>query len=105
MHVLWFILAAIMEIAGCFSFWLWLRGGRSAWWLGPGVAALVVFAAALTRVDVAHAGRAYAAYAGIYLAASLAWLWSVEGVRPDRWDLVGSGICLAGTLVIVFAPR
>ncbi|MGH8458088.1 MAG: YnfA family protein [Nevskiales bacterium] len=101
----YYVLAALAEIAGCFAFWAWLRLGKSAWWLAPGVASLLVFAWALTRVDVPFAGRAYAAYGGIYIAASLAWLWLIEGVRPDRWDALGAGVCLLGAALILFAPR
>ena len=93
------------EIGGCFAFWAWLKLGRSALWALPGVALLVIFALLLTRIDAMFAGRAYAAYGGVYIAASLVWLWSVEGARPDRWDLVGAVICLAGAAVILFGPR
>ncbi len=79
--------------------------GKSIWWLGPGVVSLIIFAYALTFVHSESAGRAYAAYGGIYIAASLLWLWSVEGMRPDRWDLTGAAICLLGMAVILFAPR
>jgi len=96
-----YILAAFAEIAGCFSFWAWLRQGRSPLLLIPGVASLLLFAWLLTRVDTAAAGRAYAAYGGVYIAASLAWLWVVEGVRPDRWDLIGAAICLCGAAIIL----
>jgi small multidrug resistance family-3 protein len=101
----WFLLAALAEIAGCFAFWAVLRLGRSVWWLLPGLVALAVFALALTRVEAAFAGRAFAAYGGIYIAASLGWLWLVEGARPDRWDLAGGAICLAGAAVILWGPR
>jgi len=100
-----FILAALAEIAGCFAFWAWLRLGKSPFWAVPGVASLIVFACALTLVPSDAAGRAYAAYGGIYIAASLIWLWLVEGVRPDRWDMTGALICLIGAAVILFAPR
>jgi len=100
-----FILAAIAEIAGCFAFWAWLRLGKSPFWAVPGVASLIIFACALTLVPSDVAGRAYAAYGGIYIAASLIWLWLVEGVRPDRWDVTGALICLIGAAVILFAPR
>jgi small multidrug resistance family-3 protein len=100
-----YIGAAIAEIAGCFAFWAWLRLDKSIWWLAPGVVSLVLFAYLLTLVDSAAAGRAYAAYGGIYIAASLAWLWIVEGVRPDRWDSVGALVCLAGAAIIIAAPR
>lgn len=82
--------AALSEIAGCFALWAWLRLDRSPVWLLPGVASLVLFAFLLTRVDAAFAGRAYAAYGGVYIAASLAWLFFVERIHPDRWDYVGA---------------
>lgn len=97
--------AALAEIAGCFAFWAWLRTGRSALWLVPGMVALALFAWLLTRVDAAAAGRAFAAYGGVYIAASLAWLWAAEGIRPDRWDVVGAAVCLLGATIIVFGPR
>jgi small multidrug resistance family-3 protein len=102
---LWYVVAALGEIAGCFAFWAWLRNGKSPLWIAPGVLALVVFAWALTRVPAEHAGRAYAAYGGVYIAASLLWLWSVEGVPPDRWDVIGAMVCLLGMGIILFAPR
>jgi small multidrug resistance family-3 protein len=105
MSLVWFLLAALAEIAGCFAFWAVLRLDRSLWWLLPGLVALVVFAVALTRVEAAFAGRAFAAYGGVYIAASLIWMWLVEGTRPDRWDLAGGAICLAGTAVILWGPR
>ena len=71
----------------------------------PGVASLILFAWLLTLVDTNAAGRAYAAYGGIYIAASLGWLWLAEGVRPDRWDVAGAAICIVGASVILFAPR
>ncbi len=100
-----YIAAAVAEIAGCFAFWGWLRLGKSALWVIPGVASLVLFAFLLTKVDSLFAGRAFAAYGGVYIAASLAWLWAVEGARPDRWDAVGAAICLIGAAVILFGPR
>lgn len=97
--------AALAEIAGCFAFWAWLRLGQSAWWVLPGLASLALFAWLLTLVDSGAAGRTYAAYGGIYIGASLGWLWLVEGVRPDRWDLIGAAICLTGALIIIAMPR
>jgi len=101
----WYLLAAVFEIAGCFGFWSWLRLGRSPWWAVAGVGSLILFAACLTRVDSTYAGRAFAAYGGVYIMVSLAWLWIVEGMRPDRWDTVGGAICLLGAAVILWAPR
>ena len=100
-----FALAALAEIAGCFAFWAWLRLDRSPLWLVPGVAALVLFAWLLTLVDTPAAGRAYAAYGGVYITAALLWLWAVEGVRPDRYDILGAALCLLGAGVILLAPH
>lgn len=97
--------AAIAEIAGCFAFWAWLRLGKSALWIVPGILSLIVFAWLLTRVESDFAGRAYAAYGGIYIAASVGWLWLIEGKMPDRWDMTGVAVCLIGAGIILFAPR
>ena len=105
-NLLVFTTAAFFEIAGCFAFWAWLRGGASPLVAGVGVGSLVVFAVALTRVESVFAGRAYAAYGGIYIAASLVWLWLAEGQRPSLTDVIGAGIAIAGALVIIaFAPK
>ncbi|MFG1392949.1 YnfA family protein [Xanthobacter agilis] len=100
-----FLFSALGEIAGCFAFWHVLRLGGSPWWLPAGVVSLGAFATALTFVDSEAAGRAFAAYGGIYIVSSLVWMWLVEGVRPDRWDAAGALLCLAGAAVIVFGPR
>jgi small multidrug resistance family-3 protein len=97
--------AALAEIAGCFAFWAWLRTGKSILWLIPGMAALALFAYLLTLAEANAAGRAYAAYGGVYIAASLGWLWLIEGVQPDRWDLTGSAMCLIGMAIILYGPR
>ena len=101
-----FVLAALFEIAGCFAFWVWVRRGAAPWVVMLGIASLIGFALALTRVDSAFAGRAYAAYGGIYIAASLAWLWVVERQAPTRTDVLGAALAIAGALVIIgFAAR
>ena len=100
-----YIGAALAEIAGCFAFWAWLRMGKQVWWLLPGMASLALFAWLLTLVDTDHAGRTYAAYGGVYITAAIFWLWIIEGARPDRWDLIGAAICLAGAAIILFGPR
>lgn len=100
-----FALAAFLEIAGCFAFWAVVRSGASPFWLIPGALSLIAFGAALTQIEASAAGRAFAAYGGVYVAASLAWLWAVEGFRPDRWDMLGGAICLMGAAVVMFGPR
>lgn len=100
-----FAAAALAEIGGCFAFWAWLRLDKSALWLVPGAASLGLFAYLLTLADSDAAGRAYAAYGGIYIIASIFWLWGFEGQRPDRWDFLGATVCLIGSGLILFAPR
>ena len=85
--------------------WAWLRLGKSPLWAAGGVGLLILFAWLLTRVDSAAAGRAFAAYGGIYICASLGWMWAVEGGRPDRWDLIGALLCVLGSAVILLGPR
>jgi small multidrug resistance family-3 protein len=96
-----FVGAALAEIAGCFSVWAWMRSGASAWWLLPGMASLGVFASLLTLAEADAAGRAFAAYGGVYIAASLCWLWAVEGRVPTAWDFGGAAFCLLGAGVIL----
>ena len=100
-----YALAALAEIAGCFAFWAWARNGQAIWWLAPGLVALALFAWLLTLAPADQAGRAYAAYGGIYIAASLLWLWVAEGRRPDLWDLTGGGLATLAAAIILFAPR
>ncbi len=97
--------AALAEIAGCFAVFAVLRRGASLLWLVPGMLSLALFAWLLTLVEAPAAGRIFAAYGGVYIAASLAWLWFVEGIRPDRWDVTGAAICLIGAAIIIATPR
>ena len=105
MTFFFYIAAALVEIAGCFSVWVWWRLEKSPLWLVPGLLSLALFAWLLSQVDTDYAGRAYAAYGGVYIVMSLLWLWVVEHRAPDRWDLLGAGICLVGAGVILLGPR
>jgi len=99
-----FVLTALAEIVGCYLPYLWLRRGQSAWLLLPAALSLTTFAWLLTLHSFA-AGRIYAAYGGVYVTVALLWLWLVDGVSPDRWDLIGATVTLAGMAIIAFAPR
>jgi len=106
MKALWvYPLAALCEIGGCFAFWACLKLDRSPLWLAPGIVSLIAFAWLLTLVPSEAAGRAFAAYGGVYILASIVWMALVEKVRPDAWDAAGLALCLAGAGVILFAPR
>ena len=71
----------------------------------PGLFSLALFAWLLTHAPSDFAGRTYAAYGGVYIAASLVWLWAVEKQRPDAWDRSGAMLCFLGAALILFAPR
>ena len=99
-----FALTAVCEIVGCYLPYLWLRRGHTAWLLAPAAVSLTLFAWLLTlHPDVA--GRTYASYGGMYVAMAVIWLWLVGGQRPDRWDMLGAVIAIAGMAVISFAPH
>lgn len=105
-NLLVFLTAAFLEIGGCFAFWTWRRHDASPWVAVLGFISLIGFAWLLTRADSAFAGRAYAAYGGIYIAASLAWLWLVERQRPSATDALGAAVAIIGALIIVgMAPK
>lgn len=97
--------AAFAEIGGCFTVWMWWRLGRPIWWLAPGLVSLALFAFLLSLAESPAAGRAFAAYGGVYIVASLVWMALVEGVMPDRGDVGGAALCLAGAGVVLMWPR
>jgi small multidrug resistance family-3 protein len=99
-----FVATALAEIVGCYLPYLWLRHGRSAWLLAPSAASLVTFAWLLS-LQPAAAGRTYAAYGGVYVTVATLWLWCVDGVVPDKWDVIGAVVSLMGMAIIAFAPR
>jgi small multidrug resistance family-3 protein len=99
-----FLLAAVAEIVGCWLVWRWTRGAPAAL-AAAALAPLFAFAWLIARSDAAAPGRAFAAYGGVYIATALVWLAVADGVRPDRWDLLGAALCLAGAGVIMLGPR
>ena len=99
-----FTITALAEIVGCYLPYLWLREGKSSWLLPPAVLSLALFAWLLTLHPTA-AGRVYAAYGGVYITVAILWLWVVDGVRPNRWDLLGVGVCLVGMSIIMLSPK
>ncbi len=100
-----FVLAAVAEIGGAWLIWQGVREHRGAWWITGGILALAAYGFVATGQPDARFGRILAAYGGVFVAGSLAWGMALDGFRPDRWDLIGSVICLAGVAVIMYAPR
>lgn len=103
--VVLFILAAVAEIGGAWLVWQGWRENRGVWWITGGIIALGAYGFIATFQPDAHFGRILAAYGGIFIAGSLAWGMVADGFRPDRWDLIGAGLCLVGVAVMMFAPR
>ncbi len=102
--ILLYAATALAEIVGCYLTYLWIVKNSSAWLIIPAAASLALFAWMLT-LHPAASGRVYAAYGGIYIAAALAWLWGVDGVRPTTWDVAGAAVSLAGAALIAFQPK
>lgn len=100
-----FGVTAFSEIAGCYAAYAVLRQSKHALWLLVAAVALALFAWLLTLHPTEGAGRVYAAYGGVYIAASLLWLWLVEGRIPDAWDIAGASLCLLGAGIIMLAPH
>ncbi|SEB46488.1 YnfA family protein [Arthrobacter woluwensis] len=103
--ILLFALSAVAEIGGAWLIWQAVREDKGWWWAGLGVIALGLYGFVASLQPDAHFGRILAAYGGVFVAGSLAWGVIVDGFRPDRWDLIGAFLCLAGVAVIMFAPR
>ncbi len=99
-----FLLAGLFEIGGGYLVWLWLREGRSIWVALAGAIVLVLYGI-IPTLQPANFGRVYAAYGGIFIVLSLLWGWQVDKIAPDRFDLIGGFIALAGVLVIMYWPR
>ena len=102
--LLYFVLAGLCEIGGGYLMWLWLRGGRS-FWFGLLAAPVLVLYGVIPPLQPAHFGRVYAAYGGIFVVMALLWSWQVDKVVPDRYDLLGGAIVVAGVFVIMYWPR
>jgi small multidrug resistance family-3 protein len=103
--LLLFALAALAEIGGAWLVWQGLREHRGWVWVGAGVAALGLYGVVVTLQSEAAFGRVLAAYGGIFVVGSLAWGMALDGFRPDRYDVAGALLCLAGVAVIMYAPR
>ncbi len=101
-EILIYIIAAFFEILGCFAFWQFFKNSKNFIWLGVGVVALIIFAYTLTKVQSEFAGRAYAAYGGIYIICSLLWLNFIEKQNFNKFDLIGALIALIGACVIIY---
>lgn len=103
--LLLFGLAAVAEIGGAWLVWQGLREHRGWLWVGAGFIALGLYGVVATLQPDAHFGRILAAYGGVFVVGSIAWGMAMDGYRPDRWDIAGAALCLAGMSMIMYAPR
>ena len=99
-----FILAGLCEIGGGYLIWIWLREGKP-WWMGLSGALILVGYGVVATWQQANFGRVYAAYGGIFIALAVLWGWKVDGLKPDKFDLIGAAVALLGMAIIFFAPR
>ncbi|MGW6143366.1 YnfA family protein [Streptomyces sp. NPDC055144] len=100
-----FVLAALFEIGGAWLVWQGVREHKGWAWIGAGVIALGIYGFVATLQPDGEFGRVLAAYGGVFVAGSIAWGMVADGYRPDRWDVTGALICLAGMAVIMYVPR
>ncbi|MET7715075.1 YnfA family protein [Streptomyces sp. NPDC005407] len=100
-----FLLAALFEIGGAWLVWQGFREHRGWIWIGAGVIALGAYGFVATFQPEGEFGRVLAAYGGAFVAGSIAWGMVADGYRPDRWDVIGALVCLAGMALIMYAPR
>jgi small multidrug resistance family-3 protein len=103
--LLLFAVAALFEIGGAWLIWQGWREHRGLWFIAAGVIALGAYGFVATFQPDPNFGRILAAYGGVFVAGSLAWGMIVDKFRPDRYDVIGALICLAGVAVIMYAPR
>ena len=99
-----FLIAGLFEIGGGYLVWQWWRNGSPVW-VGISGAMVLFFYGIVPTYQPAQFGRVYAAYGGWFVALSILWGWAVDHVQPDRYDIVGGLICLAGVVVIMYSPR
>jgi small multidrug resistance family-3 protein len=102
--LVFFVLAGLFEIGGGYLVWLWLREGKSLWYAVGGAIVLALYGV-IPTFQPAHFGRVYAAYGGVFIILSILWGWKVDKIAPDRFDLIGAAVCLAGVSIIMYWPR
>ena len=102
--LIYFLLAGFCEIGGGYLIWLWLRENRSVWYGIVGAVVLVLYGI-IPTLQPANFGRVYAAYGGVFIVLSLLWGWRIDRIVPDRFDIIGGMVALAGVFIIMYWPR
>lgn len=102
--ILWFILAGLAEIGGGYLVWLYMKDDKSSWYFLGGAIVLILYGI-IPTLQEANFGKIYAAYGGIFIVLSVLWGWAIDGILPDRWDIIGSIICLVGAGLIMYGGK
>ena len=102
--LLFFFIAGLCEIGGGYLVWLWLRDGMS-WMIGALGGFVLFLYGVVPTFQPSHFHRIYAAYGGVFIVMAVVWGWIFEGIPPDRFDIVGAAIALAGVAIIFYIPR
>ena len=100
----WFLLAGLCEIGGGYMIWKALRDNQPLW-LGLLGGIVLALYGVLATFQASGFGRTYAAYGGVFVVMSLLWGWAIEKTKPDAYDVIGAIIVMAGTALIMYAPR
>ena len=100
----YFILAGILEIGGGYLIWLWIREGKGIGYAIVGAIILALYGI-IPTLQPSNFGRVYAAYGGVFVVLSIIWGWGVDKIAPDKFDMIGGLVCLAGVLIIMYWPR
>jgi len=102
--IFYFILAGLLEIGGGYLVWLWIREDY-AFYIGL-IGGLVLFLYGIVAtLQPSHFHRVYAAYGGVFIAMATLWGWLLDGITPDKFDVVGAILALVGVAVIFYYPR
>jgi small multidrug resistance family-3 protein len=100
----YFVAAGLCEIGGGYFIWLWLRDHRTPWYALAGAVLLVLYGV-IPTLQPANFGRVYAAYGGVFIVLSILWGWRIDRIIPDRFDVIGGAVALAGVFIIMYWPR
>jgi small multidrug resistance family-3 protein len=102
--LLFFFIAGLCEIGGGYLVWLWLREGMS--WIIGSLGGFVLFLYGIVPTfQPSYFHRIYAAYGGIFIIMAVFWGWLFEGIAPDKFDIIGAAIAIAGAIIIYYMPR
>ena len=102
--LLFFFIAGLCEIGGGYLVWLWIREGMS-WILGALGGFVLFLYGVVPTFQPSHFHRIYAAYGGVFIVMAVFWGWIFQGIGPDRFDIIGAAIALAGVVIIFYMPR